>query len=801
MSSPLGYNRIAAVPHRARRAIFLALIVVGSVAAVGFFYLRLSLPQINGELELAGLEAQVEVLRDAHGIPHIFANSERDAQFALGFVHAQDRLWQMEMNRRIGSGRMAEALGPAALDTDRFLRALGIRRVAAANVRALDADSRSLLTAYAAGVNAFLEQKPVLPPEFWLLRVTPEPWNEVDSAAWAKMMAWDLGGNWRSELLRLQLASRLPTAAIQEFLPPYPGDPSPELPDLRQFYGVLEKEPAQVSTLDMPGASNSWAVSGARTMSGKPLLANDPHLGLTAPNVWYFAHLHAPGLNAIGATLPGVPGIVIGRNSRIAWSATNTGPDVQDLYLERLDGAGGYLAPDGPRAFTVVRERIRVKGADDVLLNVRISRHGPVISDVLQSALDATPRGHALAFAWTALDEDDQTLGALLRLGRASSWPEFIDATRGLQAPQQNLSYADVDGNIGLIAPGRIPVRKPENRLHGLAPAPGWDKRYDWAGFIPFDELPRAFNPPNGRIVTANQKIVPPGYRHHITSEWDAPYRARRIDELLDQVQKHDRATFSRMQADVVSLAARELLPRMVAIQGRSLEATEVLKWLAAWDGAMSPDRREPLIFQAWWREFARALYADELGTSFRGQWRSRALFIDGVLDGQGRWCDDVRTPRSETCDELLAGSLEKALADLRKRYGDDPARWKWGEAHEARLRHRPLSRSSWLRRYFDVTVPSGGDDYTINRGQMDWGDEAAPFENRHASSLRAIYDLADPEASLFIHPGGQSGNPLSRRYRDFAPLWARGDYVAMITDRAKLQAGGVQRLVLKPKR
>ena len=780
------------------------LVLVGCAALSAYFYLRLSLPQTSGEIAVAGLDAPVEVLRDAHGIPHIFARSESDAQFALGFVHAQDRLWQLEMNRRTGAGRMAEVLGPAALDTDRFLRTLGIRRVAEANVRHLDAESRKLLSAYAAGVNAFLEQRRVLPPEFWILRAAPEPWSEVDSAAWAKMMAWDLGGNWRSELLRLQLAPRLPAAAIQELLPPYPGDAAPKLPDLRQFYGALQKEPAQVSAADsMVGASNSWAVSGAHSTSGKPLLANDPHLGLTAPNVWYFAHLHAPGLDAIGATMPGVPGIVIGRNQRIAWAATNTGPDVQDLYLEKLDAAGGYVAPDGPRPFVVLRETIKVKGAEDAQLAIRISRHGPVISDVVQTALDATPRGHALALAWTALADDDTSLAAVFKLARANNWSQFVDATRSLQAPQQNLSYADVDGNIGFIAPGRIPVRKRENRLQGLAPAPGWDARYDWTGFIPFDQLPRAFNPPSGKLVTANQKIVPPRYPHHITSEWDAPYRARRIEELLDEMRMHDRASFARMQADVVSLAARELLPRMVAIQGKSLEADDVLKWLAAWDGAMSPERPEPLIFNAWWREFARALYADELGVAFRGQWRQRAVFLENVLadrDGQARWCDDVRTPRVETCDEILGASLEKALADLRRRYGDDPARWSWGEAHEARLRHRPLSRSTWLRGTFDIAVPSGGDGYTINRGEMDFNDEAEPYANRHASSLRAIYDLADPQASVFIHPGGQSGNPFSPHYGSFAPLWARGDYVPMITDRAKLEAAGVQRLVLKPR-
>ncbi|HYL88101.1 MAG TPA: penicillin acylase family protein [Burkholderiales bacterium] len=792
------------MPHRTFRWLFAAALLLVALAGASYLYLRLSLPQTDGAIEVAGIEAQVEILRDAHGVPHIFAHSERDAQFALGFVHAQDRLWQLEMNRRIASGRLAEVLGPAALDTDRFLRTIGIWRVAEANLRHLDADSRRLLDAYAAGVNAYLRSKPVLPPEFWILGVQPEAWSAIDSAAWAKMLAWDLGNNWRTELLRLQLAPRLSTSMIEEFFPPYPGETSPKLPNLRELYRVLEKEPAQVSAIDsLGGASNSWVVSGRRSATGKPLLANDPHLGLSAPNIWYLAHIHAPGIDAIGATLPGVPGIIIGRNDRIAWGATNTGPDVQDLYLEKLDTSGGYVAPDGPRPFTVVRETIKVKGAPDVALNVRISRHGPVISDVLSSALDATPRGHALALAWTALAEDDVSLGAFLKLARARNWNEFVESTRTLSVPQQNLTYADVDGNIGFIAPAKIPVRKPENDLHGLAPAPGWDARYDWAGFIPFDELPRAFNPQSGAIVTANNKVVPPGYRHRITYEWEPPFRARRITELLDSVKQHDRTSFARMQADVVSLAARELVPRMVAIQGQSIEASEVLKWLAAWDGSMSLDRPEPLIFTAWSRELARALYADELGPGFRGAWRLRAVFVDDVLadrNAESRWCDDVNTARLETCDEILSTSLEKALADLRQRYGNDPNQWKWGEAHEARLRHRPFSRSPWLRRYFDITVPSPGDGYTINRGDMDFSDEAEPYANRHASSLRAIYDLSDPQASVFIQPGGQSGNPLSPHYRDLTPLWARGEYIPMVSDRAKLEAAGVHRLVLKPR-
>ncbi|HSA89249.1 MAG TPA: penicillin acylase family protein [Burkholderiales bacterium] len=735
----------------------------------------------RGELALAGLDAQAEVLRDRHGIPHIYAASLEDAHFALGFVHAQDRLWQMEMNRRIGSGRLAEILGPRALEADRFMRTLGLRRVAEANLAHYDAETRRLLDAYAAGVNAFLARRPVLPPEFWLLGVTPEPWSAVDSIVWTKVMAWDLGGNWRSELLRMHLSRTLTTERIQEFLPPYPGDSPPRLPDLQAFYSGIEKKPGQTpvfSDSGFAGGSNSWAVSGARSASGKPLLAADPHLGLTAPAVWYLAHLHAPGIDAIGGTLPGVPGVLVGRNDRIAWGLTTTGADVQDLYLERLDSA-----------FSAHEELIRVKGAPDERLSVRRSRHGPIISDASRIALAAAPRGYALALAWTALAEDDITLQAALRLARARDWNEFLGAARALHAPPQTASYADAAGNIGFVTAGRIPVRKPGNDLRGLAPAPGWDARYDWNGFIAFDDLPRALNPPSGAVVLANHKTTPPNYPHHITYEWQPPYRALRIEELLGSG-KHDLARFKAIQTDVVSLAARQLLPHFLSAHPE--------KSLQSWDGSMAADRREPLVMAAWWREFARELYADELGEAFRLHWSARAVFIENVLARQPHWCDDVRTSLPETCAALLASSFEKAMHDLKKRYGED---WSWGEAHAARHRHRPFSRTPWLERIFDIRVPSGGDAYTVNAGASDFHDEAEPYASRHGASLRAISDLADPQASVFIHSGGQSGNPFSPHYRDLAPLWAHGEYLPMLTERRRLEADGAQRLALAPRK
>jgi penicillin amidase len=445
---------------------------------------------------------------------------------------------------------------------------------------------------------------------------------------------------------------------------------------------------------------------------------------------------------------------------------------------------------------------IRVKGGEDERLTVRISRHGPIISDVLPAALRATPRGHALALAWTALQPDDVTMQAALKLARARDWPSFLEAARDFHAPQQNVIYADVDGNIGFIAAGRVPVRKRGNELKGLAPAPGWDARYDWDGYVPFEELPRSFNPAGGSIVNANHKIVPSGYPHHITYEWQPPFRARRIAELLAARSSHDLSSFARIQGDVLSLAVREMLPKLLRIKPASADARRALDLLAKWDGVMSADRPEPLIAVAWWRALARAVYADELGEAFRQNWAPRGLFMLSVLenaDGEARWCDDVRTGAVETCEATAAAALQSALAELKARYGADMARWRWGEAHAAHHRHRPLSRSRWLAPWFDVRVPSPGDAFTVNVGQTEFGDEADPYASRHAASLRALYDLSDLQSSLFIHSAGQSGNVLSPHYKAFADAWARGEYIPMVTNRTTLEAAKPRILVLKP--
>lgn len=791
---------------------------------VALWYRTASQPRIDGTIRIAGLTAAVDIVRDAEGIPHIYAQSSEDVYFALGFVHAQDRLWQLELNRRIPAGRMAEILGANAAGTDRFLRTLGVRRNAERILDHLSSDSRAVLEAYARGVNAYLANRSgPLPPEFLLTSApAPEPWQPVDSIGWQTMMAWDLGANWTQELLRMRLAQRLPLKRINQFLAPYPGDPVLETRDYTLLYRELTgtaEQLAQVARLAPPSlvdgmGSNNWVVGGALSKTGKPLLANDPHLGLSAPGVWYFAHLSAPGLNVIGATMPGLPVVVLGRNDHIAWGFTNTAPDVQDLYIERInpDKRHQYRTPDGWTDFQVRKEIIKVKGEDDIVLDVRETRHGPVVTGVLpvvdKTGLEAEE--HVVSFAWTALRPDDLTLQAGIKFNRARNWQEFLDGARDFGSPQQSIVYADIDGNVGFVAPGRIPIRKPENDIKGLAPAPGWDARYDWAGFIPFDELPRSFNPATQRIMTANQKIVGSDYPHFLTSEWTPPYRAERIDALLDAQAKHDLDSFAQIQQDIVSLAAREILPVLTDVHPKSARAEAALAALKQWDGAMRADAVAPLLFNAWMRMAARHIFADELGDTLMNDYaeqRNTHLSTVNVLldrDGQGEWCDNVAAqadskPALRDCNQVLSSALEDALDDLEQRYGKDMTQWRWGDAHAARAEHRPFGKVDALARFFDLRVPTPGDTFTVNAGRHNPRDEKAPFENRHAAGLRALYDLADLEKSRFIHSTGQSGNRLSPLYDNYLQRWANGSYLPMKTRRDDIEKGRLGVLILTP--
>lgn len=755
------------------------------LAGGSWLYLRSSLPVTDGVRHFAGLEGEVTIARDPHGVPHITAATAADAAFALGFVHAQDRLWQMEMNRRIAAGRLSEFAGEATLEADRYLRTLSLRDRARRSWRHQSQKAQSALRAYADGVNAYLEQRSgALPPEFLLTGVEPAPWTPVDSLGWFKMMALDLGANMRSELARLDLAAVLPPDKLAEFFPPDPGEQPVELPDLEELYDGLPIDSiagaARTAMKARPAtgrmASNSWALAGVHTKSGKPLLANDPHLGLTAPSVWYLAHLEIDGRDMAGYTFPGTPFLVLGHNGRVAWSFTNFPADVQDLYLEKLTEDGrAYLTPDGPRRFRSREETIAVSGGEPVTITVRETRHGPVISDAIEEARERLPENAVLALRWTALDPDDGTPSIGPAVMEAEDAAAFREALRGYGSPAQNIVFADVEGGIGYVAPGRIPIRGPENDTRGRIPAPGWKPGYDWQGFIPFEELPQSMNPPSGRIVTANAKRVADDYPYDLGSSWALPYRRDRIRTLLKERQAHDRAGMTAIQLDVRSTVADDLLPLLLDhVEGGFDGLVDALR---RWDREMSVDAVEPLVYAAWHRHLVERLYADELGEAFERHRAKKITFLKRVLapdSGLTHWCDDVTTEPRESCADTVTAALENALVELEDLYGSDRQAWRWGAAHAVMQSHRPFSQIPILRRFFELQAPAPGGTYTVNVATPRFAG-AAPYSFSHAPSFRSVYDLDDLGASQFVLPAGQSGNPLSARYDDMFALWLDG--------------------------
>lgn len=775
------------------------------LVAAGWAFLRASLPTIDGEAPAPGLVSPVEILRDRDGVPHILAMNDQDGWYAMGYVHAQDRLWQMEFQRRVAEGRIAEILGEPAFDTDRLMRTLGLARLAERIAAKLDAPTRANLEAYSAGVNAYIDSAAVLPVEFQVLRVKPERWKPEDTIGWLLVMSWDLSSNWRTELARLRFASALGRERAQELMPPYPGDPPYRLPDFKSLYaGDLAPSAnamlAALPTHEEAVGSNNWVVDGTLSATGKPLLANDPHLGLQAPSLWYLAHISTPNGNVVGGTLPGVPFVVLGRNDDVAWAFTTTNSDTQDLFVEKVaDGdPSSYVTPHGTAKFETREEVIRVKG-EKRLITVRSTRHGPVISDVVKGAADALPRGRVLALAWAALTEDNTVARAGFALDAAKNGAGIVEAARGFTAPHQNVVYADREGHVGFVAPARVPVRRADNEIMGRAPVPGWDEKYDWQGFIPFEELPQYVDPPTHRIVTANHKITPPGYSQFISFDWFPPYRADRIEELLAAQPKHTLESFERIQADVQSQLAKVMLPFARAAKPASGRGRDAQAMLTGWSGDMKRDSPAPLVFAAWYRELTRLVYADELGPLFKTSWEQRLPFMRSVLkdeNGMGHWCDDVKTPAVESCDMQTARAFDLAAQDLRRRFGE-PAAWRWGAAHRAAGDHRPFGFVPGLARIFDVDPETPGDSYSVDVGHYVIGDEARPFANRHAPSMRAIYDLADLDRSLFMQSTGQSGNVMSPWYANMAERWARVEYITIPARREAIAAE--HRLVLRP--
>lgn len=779
----------------------LAAIVVLGMGA-GILRLRTSLPDDDAVRTVDGLTEAVEVLRDANGVPHIFAAGEADAAFALGFVHAEDRLWQMEAMRRLGSGRLAEILGERPLASDRLMRTLGLHRLAEAQAAAASPQLRRTLDAYAAGVNAWLDgRRGALPPEFQLLGVEPERWRPADSLVWGKLMAWVLGTNRHDELRYARLAARLAPHRLAELWPP------PAVADVVTVTtGAGLVEGLAVDALEAAddaaggrgrGASNAWAVAGHRSGTGKPLLANDPHLPFRMPGSWYLARLVTPQRETAGATAPGVPLVVLGHNGGVAWGFTTTGADTEDLFVEEVDPAdpGRYRTPDGWARFAVRDEVVRRRDGGEEVLTVRSGRHGPVISDAVPvpAAAVGGTGGRVLALAAPYLDTDDRTPEAFVGVSGAADCRALVAALADFHAPAQNVFCADTAGSIAMAAAGRVPVRR-----SAAAPAPvaGWTGAHDWIGVIPADRMPRAIDPPEGVLVNANNRLVGDDFGWYLGRGWDHGYRARRILDVLAEAKPHTADAALRLQQDTLSLMVRYLLPPMLERVTQRPALEPALELLAGWDGRMDRRRPEPLLFLAWLGAFHRTLFADELGDDFARLQGPNPELIARVLAGAVGGCDG---PSAPACGEMLASALAAAIADLAPRHGDDPRRWAWGDAHRARFRHGLFGSLPVVGPWFDPEIATDGCDFTVNRGSMDWGHPETPFAHVHGAGFRAVYDLADLARSRFMVAPGQSGNPLSPNYADLLRPWRDGAALTLGGDRDTVARSASTRLVLLP--
>lgn len=782
----------------------LILLAIASLAG-GLLWLRTSLPQTGGDVTLAGLKSAVTIVRDLNAVPHIFADSAEDAYFALGYVHAQDRLWQMEFARRAGAGRLAEVLGPAALDTDRFLRTLGLYRSAQASIQYLSPEVRAALAAYADGVNAWMvNHHGALPPEFVLLGFKPEPWRLEDSLVTQKLMAIRLGRNRDIELLRARIAKTLSEKGLApELLSELWPDSDVNqpttigasglgaivVPDVRTQRATLLSvvptwRPGRMAAgLIADGGSNGWIVDGTKTDTGKPILANDPHLDFEAPIIWYLARIEAPGLSLTGATLPGLPFTILGHNDRIAWGITNGGADVEDLFLEKTlpNDPTRYLSPSGPVPFGTRVEVIPVKGSKPVVITVRETRHGPVVSDAWQPASQVTAQYEAIAFSSPALRDDDISVEALLAMNRARNWAEFATVDKLLNAPHLNLFFASTDGDIGLLSAGSIPIRRDGD---GRFIAPGEDGSHDWTGFIPPNELPRVLNPPSGQIVNANNRIIGPSYPYLIGKDTQMPFRAERILEVLDSETTHSVASSEALQLDVLSIPARRLVPLMLNARPTDPQDRQALALLSQWDFRLRRDRPEPLVFAAWVRTLVMALIKDKIGEVAAQEYVSVDFspsleFAEAALTKDRHWCDDVHTSPQPTCAGLLTTTLRAAIVELNAKLGSDMNTWRWDDLHRATFSHRVFTNVPILRWWADLSIGSGGGDHTVSVGTTD-RIPGASLNHVDGAGFRAVYDLSNLDNSRFIIATGESGNLLSRHYSDLMVRWRDGQYVSI---------------------
>lgn len=799
-----------------------------AVSVLLYWFFSRSIPDYSENFQVAGISAPVEIVRDNANVPHIFGETDNDVYFGLGLAHAQDRLWQMLLLRRTAQGRLSELFGQRTIDTDRLLRRLDLYPLAVKSVAAQDEYTLSALEAYAEGVNAWLREVNVGArgrgaPEFWLFEPSIAPWQPADSLAIGKLMALNLADHVQREVLRANITRILPDERVADILPDTPGQATAALPEytslfdapLPRFAGLKPTSPDPLSPVKprgLAGASNAWAATPARSAAGSTLLANDPHLELTAPAIWYLARLELQSGGVIGGTIPGIPVVAVGRSDRLGWGLTNSYADDQDVFIEKVnpENPEQVLTPEGWKTLRSRQSIINIKDADPISLTLRWSENGPILEGSQFGLSSVTPAGHVASLAWTALDENDTSIQALMNITRAQNLDEAIAAGEDFVATAQNLTVVDRE-SAALKVIGKLPRRAARHQTQGRLPSPGWLPENRWQGTMSYAANPEFRAPDGGIVGNTNNKIIDRPFPLHVSFEWGDTQRVQRWQRLMQTRQVHTRESFIEAQLDTVSVTARTLLPLVArelwftgeaAAEGTiERQRRRALDLLAEWNGEMNEHLPEPLIYAAWMRALQERLIRDELGPLSEQFQRPEPIFLERVyrdLDGASAWCDVIQSAPVETCSEMSLLALDDAILWIEERYGPALESLRWGDAHEATQDHTVLGDVSWISWLVNIRQSTSGGDQTLQRAQTR-GTGPDPFQNVSGAGYRGVYDFADPDSSVFIISTGQSGHPLSRYYDDLSELWRRGEYIPMTLNPDLARAGAVGITQLTP--
>ena len=808
--------------------LILSLAVLGALFfAFSWYVLSRSLPEYTKTVQLEQLIAPVEIVRDTANVPHIFGKNDHDTLFALGYAHAQDRLWQMTMLRRTAQGRLSELFGEATLPIDMTVRRLAIYSAARQSLSALRPDTLAKLDAYAVGVNARLREinESALgrgAPEFFIFSNAISPWTAADSLAIVKLMGIQLSSHLHQEVLRARASLLLEGDRIKDLLPDMPGNSQADLidftrlfPDLSPIKTSSAREHSALSPfkpIALAGASNAWAALPGRSATRGTLLANDPHLELTAPSIWYLARLELSTGGVIGGTIPGLPLVLVGRSAKLGWGLTSSNLDDTDVFIEKLNplDPSEYKTPQGYKPFVKKQSIVRIKDKSPVTLEMFWTENGPVLPGSHANLETVTPAGHVTSVAWTLLSSQDTSIEAGFDLMAAQSVQEGLVASRAFVAPSQILTLAD-SKQIAMRTIGALPKRDPRHQSKGRLPSAGWLAQNRWQGVFDPSVNPVFLNPASGVLGHTNNKYTDRSFPEHISFDWGDSQRVQRMTRLLQTREAHTRDSFIEAQLDSVSPTARTLLALIggeLWYQSQSVPTDSpagrrqtALDLLANWNGEMNEHLPEPLIYAAWLRALHKRLIVDELGPLHEAFTHAEPLFIERVfrdVAGAGIWCDVAQSRRQESCAEMSRLALDDALAELVETYGSEITALRWGEAHQATHDHPVLGDVPILKWFVNIRQSTSGGDHTLQRGKTS-GTGPNPYLNVHAGGYRGVYDFADPDSSVFIISTGQSGHPLSRHYDNLGKLWRRGEYVPMTLDETLARAGATGVTTLTP--